>query len=75
MIILIEKVDKETRTGSVTEPLPFLDMEKFNEKDRFKDKFEFKKNDYNAQMDYIDSVIGDKEFKSKRIRVYYRVQI
>ena len=23
------------------------------------------KNDYNAQMDYIDSVIGDKEFKSK----------
>ena len=39
-------------------------MEKFNEKTDSKINSEFK-NDYNAQMDYIDSVIGDKEFKSK----------
>ena len=61
---LTEKADKETRTGSVTGTFTALDMEKFNEKTDSKINSEFK-NDYNAQMDYIDSVIGDKEFKSK----------
>ena len=49
---LTEKADKETRTGSVTGTFTALDMEKFNEKT-------------DSKMDYIDSVIGDKEFKSK----------
>lgn len=61
---LTEKADKETRTGSVAGTFTALDMEKFNEKTDSKINSEFK-NDYNAQMDYIDSVIGDKEFKSK----------
>ena len=56
--------DKETRTGIVTCTFTALDMEKFNEMTDSKINSEFK-NDYNAQMDYIDSVIGDKEFKSK----------
>ena len=65
---LTEKADKETRTGSVTGTFTALDMEKFNEKTDSKINSEFK-NDYNAQMDYIDSVIGDKEFKSKEFEL------
>ncbi len=61
---LTEEADTVGRTGSVTGTFTALDMEKFNEKTDSKINAEFK-NDFNAQMDYIDSIIGDKEFKSK----------
>lgn len=65
---LTEKTDKESRTGSVTGTFTSLDMEKFNEKTDSKINSEMK-NDFNAQMDYIDSIIGDSEFKSDKFEL------
>ena len=62
---LTEKTDKTARTGSVTGTFTSFDMEKFNEKTDSKINSELK-NDFNAQMDYIDSLIGDGEFKSDK---------
>lgn len=62
---LTEKTDKTARTGSVTGTFTSFDMEKFNEKTDSKINSELK-NDFNAQMDYIDSLIGDDEFKSDK---------
>lgn len=62
---LVEKTDKESRTGSVTGTFTTLDMEKFNEKTDSKINSELK-NDFNAQMDYIDTVIETGEFKSDK---------
>ena len=62
---LTEKTDKTARTGSVTGTFTSFDMEKFNEKTDSKINSELK-NDFNTQMDYIDSLIGDDEFKSDK---------
>lgn len=62
---LTEKTDKTARTGSVTGTFTSFDMEKFNEKTDSKINSELK-NDFNAQMDYIDSLIGDDEFRSDK---------
>lgn len=65
---LTEKTDKDSRTGSVTGTFTSIDMEKFNEKTDSKINAELK-NDFNAQMDYIDSLIGDSEFKSDKFEL------
>ena len=65
---LTEKTDKDARTGSVTGTFTCLDMEKFNEKTDSKISSEMK-NDFNAQMDYIDSMIGDSEFRSDKFEL------
>lgn len=60
---LSEKTDKESRTATVTGTFTAFDMEKFNEKSDSKINSGLK-NDFNAQMDYIDSLIGSDEFRS-----------
>ena len=65
---LTEKTDKDARTGSVTGTFTSINMEKFNKKTDSKINSELK-NDFNAQMDYIDSLIGDSEFKSDKFEL------
>ena len=60
---LSEKTDMNSRTATVTGTFTAFDMEKFNEKTDSKINSGLK-NDFNAQMDYIDSIIGDDEFRS-----------
>lgn len=65
---LSEKLDIESRTGTVSGTFTAIDLEKFNEKTDSKINSEMK-NDFDAQMDYIDSVIGDSSLKSKPFKL------
>lgn len=60
---LSESTDKEARTATVTGTFTAFDMEKFNEKSDSKINSGLK-NDFGAQMDYIDSLIESDEFRS-----------
>lgn len=62
---MTEKLDIEGRTGTVKVKFTSIDLDSFNKATDSKINSELK-NDFYAQMDYIDSVIGEESFKSKQ---------
>lgn len=65
---LSENLDMESRTGTVSGTFTSIDLEKFNEKTDSKINSGLK-NDFSAQMDYIDTVIGDSSLKSEPFKL------
>ncbi len=68
-----EDVNSEKRTATVTFSATSLDLDKFNKETDSEINAQYK-NDFEKQMDYIDSVIGNPDFKSDpyTVRVDFR---